>query len=407
MPAGEEQRHDRQSRHRGVFAVVTVLLSFGMSILMVEAIFRVLEMRRERSSAYEGTGGEPVPDARWGWKPKPGAYRITSSEFEMTGTVDSLYMNNPDMPRPVRADTTRIFVLGDSHTYAYGVSATQSWPALLDVSLNGASTSRTFAVYNGAAVGYSLHQYLLRLLDQGDTVRPAYVVVGISYASDLYDLLPPSHGGWVYGVGAARTYFDFDSAGSLVERNWVPDLGSAGGQDGLATTPAARVRRLLWYSATFRYLRRSKIALWVGSRVRIGGKSLWPNMEIVVERQPGAEHEYQWKLFEALLEKMQHESQRRGAKLVVVGIPYIAQVYDDLWDTTFGKERRFSRTAAIERVRSFCAARGIDYVDTLEPMRRHSARTGRQLHYRVDGHPTSEGHRVIAEAVLASGALER
>jgi lysophospholipase L1-like esterase len=389
-----------------MFAVVTVLVGLAISIVMVEGIFRLLEIRRERSSAHEGTGGEPVPDPRWGWKPKPGPYRIASSEFEMTGTVDSLYMNNPGVYRPVRADTTRIFVLGDSHTYAYGVSASQSWPAVLDVALNGASTSRTFTVHNGAAVGYSLHQYLLRLVDQGDTVRPDYVIVGISYASDLYDLLPPSRGGWVYGVGAARAYFDFDADGTLVERNWVPDLGSVG-QDGLATTPAARVRRVLWYSATFRYLRRSKLALWVGSRVRIGGKSLWPNMEIVVERQPGAEHEYQWKLFEALVEKLNSESQRRGAKLVVVGIPYIAQVYDDLWNTTYGKEPRFSRTAAIERVRSFCVAHGIDYVDTLEPMRRYSAKTGRQVHYRVDGHPTSEGHRVIAEAVLASRALER
>jgi hypothetical protein len=158
--------------------------------------------------------------------------------------------------------------------------------------------------------------------------------------------------------------------------------------------------------ATFRYLRRSNLALFIGSHVKINGQTLWPNMEVVVEKEPSQVHQYQWHLFEALLLRLKEESERQNAKLVVVGIPYIAQVYDEIWEISFGKDPRFSRTAAIDRVRSYCQSHGIIYIDMLDAFRAKAKELGHWLHYRRDAHPTAEGQELIAETVLKAAAIQ-
>src|ERR1041385_9404948 len=114
----------------------------------------------------------------------------------------------------------RILALGDSHTFAVGVSANQTWPKVLQRKLNSLSGTDRYRVYNAGESGYNMHQYLLRLIDQGPIVHPDYVLLGVSYATDLYDLLPPDRGGGEYGGASARAYFDFDRKRALTFRHW-------------------------------------------------------------------------------------------------------------------------------------------------------------------------------------------
>jgi lysophospholipase L1-like esterase len=300
---------------------------------------------------------------------------------------------------------TRIFVLGDSHTYAIGVSMDQTWAKMLERKLNSTYQAEKFRVYNGGVTGFNMHQYLLRLIDQGPMLRPHYVVLGLSYATDLYDLLPPNHGGWIYGGERARDYFDFDSSGELTEIHWEPSAPSSG-DNGHPIVSVQRVRLVLEHFATFRYLRRSKLALFLGSHIKIYGQTLWPNMEVIVEKDVSSQHEYQWRLFKTLLSRINQETERQHAKLIVVGIPYIAQVYDEIWQLSFGGDAKFSRTAAIERVRSYCQSHGIMYVDALDALHAKTKEVSHWLHYRHDAHPTAEGHEVIAETILRSGVLQ-
>jgi hypothetical protein len=239
----------------------------------------------------------------------------------------------------------------------------------------------------------------LRLTDQGPVVKPQVVILGLSYATDLYDLLPPDHGGWIYGGDATRMYFDFDKNGVLQDMRWDPLHQPWGERTARGSNTAAALRSFLEQFAVFRHLRRSKLALAVGSRIRVGGQSLWPNMEIVLERTTSRENEYAWMLFEALLDRIKVESESMGAKLVVVGIPYLPQVYDEIWAATFGNDPRFTRTAACERVAHWARAQGVLYVETLDDFRHEVARRHTWLHYRRDAHPTAEGQRVIGAAV--------
>lgn len=389
---------------RFVVALLTISIATLIGAGLTEATFRVLERRAAARRVYEGDGGRWVADGRWGWKPARGAFRDRSEEYDARGVVNSLNMNDvPYVPGDDDA-RTRILALGDSHTWALGIDMAQTWPKLLERRLDSTSRAGAFRVYNGGVMGFNMHQYLLRLIDQGPIVKPDYVVLGFSFSTDLYDLLPPAHGGWIYGNEFARDYFDFDSSGQLTERHWD-------GSDATLATQAppaasARVRQMLDRLAVVRSMRRSRLALFIGSHFRIDGETLWPSMDVVVEKDPDPQHEYQWRLFEALLSRIQEETERQHAQLVLVGIPYLPQVYDAVWRVTFAGNPKYSRTAASERVRAFCQSHGIAYVDTLDAFRARASLTGRSLHFPQDGHPNGEGHEAIAETVFTSGLLQ-
>jgi lysophospholipase L1-like esterase len=390
-------------RRKFVFALVVSSLSTLVCLGVCEVVFRILEYSENKQSIYQGEGGKWIADNRWGWKPTLGYFRTATSEFDVTGNINSLFMNDSTYSKAEDESCTRLLILGDSHTYAVGVSMEQTWGKVLQKKLNAFYSPNKFRTYNGGVVGYSMHQYLLRLIDQGPALRPQYVILGLSYATDLYDLLPPDRGGWIYGGSRARDYFDFDSQGELVEKHWDPVAVSGIGTK--PTTPATTVREILEYSAIFRYLRRSRLALFFGSHVKIKGQSLWPNMDIVVEKNVTPEHEYQWRLFQALLTKMNAECEHQGAELIVVGIPYLPQIYDEIWNSTFGQDQKYSRTAGADRVAAACKNLGIVYVDSLDAFQSKSRQVGHWLHYHKDAHPTSEGQEVIADTVMQAGVI--
>jgi len=143
----------------------------------------------------------------------------------------------------------------------------------------------------------------------------------------------------------------------------------------------------------------------MGSHVKIGGDSLWPNMDVIVAKEPSESHMYQWHLLEAIMLRMKEECQRMNATLIVVGIPYLPQVYDEVWDCTFGSDPKMSRTAGIDRFASWCKSNNLSYIDTCEALRVKSQELKRWLHYPIDKHPTPEGHEVIARTVLESGLI--
>lgn len=395
----------KSRRRQWLFRWLAGGLGLGLAGGITEGIFRLLEAREARQRQL--TGAHWIQDPRWGWKPSPGEFNHRTAEFVAQGKINRHHMNDErEEAGSVQASQTRILVVGDSHTFAWGVSTTQTWVRQLEARLNAAGDGEGFRTYNSAVTGYSLHQYLCRLRDDGTRLQPHFVVVGLSYATDFYDLLPPGRGGWIYGYDWERDYFDFDDQGKLVARHWVPPDASAGAGSRPAPSIAAAIRRLLSRSATFRQLRRSKLMLMIGARVRVGGQSLWPNMEIVMEKEISPMHEYQHRLFRALLAGLKTEAERQGAKLIVVGIPYLPQVYDDLREATFPGEK-YDVEATMRRVATYCREMGIGFVDAQTPMRTKHKQTGRWLHFPKDAHPTVEGHQVIAEAVLSSGLVQR
>ena len=120
-------------------------------------------------------------------------------------------------------------------------------------------------------------------------------------------------------------------------------------------------------------------------------------MDVVLEKQISDKHKYQWDLNNAILERINEETEKLGGKLVIVGIPYLPQVYDEIWDGTFGGDQTYSRTAATERLAAWCEDHDITYVETLDALREQVKSRGHWLHHRDDAHPNADGHEVIAE----------
>lgn len=394
-------------RYVVVMRTAAVLGGLLLGAVVAEGMFRVLESRDNLQRGEDGAGCGISADDRWGWRLKVGECRQRDPEFVATLTNNSLFMN--DEPYFPGADDakTRVLALGDSHTQALGVSTSETWPKILQRDLNRRFGEGSFRVYNSGTVGYSLHQYLLRLIDQGPQLKPHYVVVGFGFASDLYDLLPPNHGGWHFFSLLPRVYFDFDQSGKLVQKHWAPSPKLASADVAKPTSPdepaAKRVRALLANFATFRYLRRSNLALAIGARVRLGGESLWPNMEVVLEKEVSPQNEYNWRLAKALLERIEAETTKLGAQLVVLGIPYLPQVYDETWQSTFGDNPKYAREAGTNRLREWLQSRQIPYVESMDSLRAQVQRTGKWVHYPKDAHPTAEGHEIIADTLVASG----
>ena len=381
---------------------MALTLGVGLALTLVEFTFGVLEKREWQQSSI--VGAHWVDDPRWGWKPAPGEYNHRTPEFVATGRVNAHFMNDREENLVEDLAKTRIMVLGDSHTFATGISTTQTWAKQLEFQLNAKAGTNLFRTYNAAVTGFSLHQYLCRLRDDGPRLKPHYVAIGLSYATDFYDLLPPGRGGWIYGGNRERDFFDLDDQGKLVAKHWVPVRQEAAHDYGQSQSFAMTLRSFLDRSATFRQLRRSKLMLMIGSRVRVGGQSLWPNMEIVMEKEISPGHEYQHRLFKALLQGIKAEAERQGAKLIVAGIPYLPQVYDDLRRATFPGEK-YDAEATTRRVAAYCRELGVGFVDTQAPLCARHRETGRWLHFPKDAHPTVEGQQVIAEAVLRSTLL--
>ena len=91
--------------------------------------------------------------------------------------------------------------------------------------------------------------------------------------------------------------------------------------------------------------------------------------------------------------------------MFIVGIPYLPQVYDEIWDATFKGSDWAVRDAAPQRIQKWCAERNISYVKTLDSFRTAVKKQGRWLHHSDDAHPTAEGHTVIAEAVKNANVI--
>jgi hypothetical protein len=156
------------------------------------------------------------------------------------------------------------------------------------------------------------------------------------------------------------------------------------------------------HSALYRRLRSSSVALRIASAWHPLGDSLWPGPDTAMKKVLSAEEQYRWDLVAAVLARLRDEARAIGCQVVVVLLPYLPQVYDDVWRDSFGRRpQEYDRWIASERMRSLCERAGIGFVDTTPRLVDESRRRGRRFHFADDRHPTREGHVLIAGEVAA------
>ncbi len=372
--------------------VIVVTLGVVLGLVAAEGTTRILY--------GEGRGdGVNVRHPTLGWVPKPGVTTVKTAEYEVVHDINALSMR--DTPIAItRGAAVRIVALGDSNTFGEGVNGDDAWPkALQRLLFHGRPEAGV--VYNLGVIGYSVGQYLVRLRELQAQLAPQLVLIGFSMQNDLYDLMPPRLGGFVYGEDAGRIYFDLDVDGRLIELHDLVGKNPLLAPRSVARTLNVRVRQVLGhYSVLYRRLRASSMATWFAARVSVDGDSLWPGTEVPHKRTLEPRYAYRWSLAEAIIARVAEEAAQHEARVVLVNIPDIVTVYDDVWADTYGRDPgRYDRWIGGRRLGEIAQRVHIGYVDTTADFIAEVKRTGHWLHYHVDRHPTAEGHAVIAAAV--------
>ena len=305
--------------------------------------------------------------------------------------------------------------VGDSHTMATGVATQENWSNaaehLLNANIDSGSNQASVLpvrIWNTGVGGYSLGQYLMRARDLYSKVKPKVLLIGFSTATDFYDVIPPSKGGFVYFNGFGRVYFDLDSAGKLVQHDELvgintiaPSVDAESSTIELPKTPLmAQIRGYLSQnSELFKAAKSSRLAVWFASR-STSQDSIWPSMDTVAKKVPNEQDRYRIALATAILHQISVEAKAAGAVPILVKIPYLPEVYDEIWNSSFGMyPDLYDRNRATELMRAVAAQADIQLIDTTAEFAAAVKQRGHWLHFPIDRHPNVEGQALIAEVV--------
>jgi lysophospholipase L1-like esterase len=354
---------------------------------------------------------------RMGFLP-PGLVRHPAYRFPFVTDADGFRNSESE------STATVVAALGDSFTDGMTLPAELTWPARL-ARLLGVS------VRNYGTAGFGPGQELLVLKEYVRARRPRRVVVGFFAGNDLVDAERfesfqrdggafPSFGqGWKFKEVIAR--FDqlyltslYQGASGLLrdrERNpadrWPsPSVGEYSGEDPTAS-PATRPgfdRGLFTVPVAGRVLRFAFLPPYL-NRLTLSRQQL--------EASRG------WDLTRRSYQEMQRLVRAQGGELIVLFIPFKAQVYLPLLEASFPSTElqpalrlclggqppppglevvMRNRLALNDLMREFCAEEGITFLDLTADLQA-TLRAGHNVYFPDDSHWNAAGHEIAAAAL--------
>jgi lysophospholipase L1-like esterase len=263
-------------------------------------------------------------------------------------------------------------VVGDSFVFGYGVADAEAWPALLAQALPQAR------VINLGLSGASPQQYLRVYETFGTSLRPRVIVVGLLLLNDFSDAAVFDK--WV----RAHTTEHY-----LLWRNHRYHL--------TLSRPVVSLKSVLRRYSYVYNLGRNTYRAWgrdspISLELADGGRlQLVPSFLTKVANM-GQPQRREFQLVLQALVDLQALAHQQGASVLVVFQPTKEEVYLPL----LGKP--VANLSAPLRVA--LDTHGIAYLD-LTAAFGQCARAGKRLFFEVDAHANEQGHRLIAQEVLA------
>jgi hypothetical protein len=375
--------------------LVAIGTGFGIlfALLLAEIYYRVTDVAVSMTP-----GCEWVADPETGFaNPRNKNCHAVTPEFECTYTYNSDgnagHEFNPD------PNLYTVMALGDSHTVGVGVDSAQAWPNIMEKTF-GPACGHPLQVVNTGVGGFSLGQEFMTMKKFLPKMKPRHVVLGLSLATDAYDIRTPEQGGFVYGGQFDRPYPDVMD-GKLVFRNSANEKKPTPQEGSYETSFQTRMRNfLIDHSALFRATYRGAVGQTAVQVLRRFGANPWPNAESVLAKNLNPTDQHSWLIIEKLLGEFQAYTEREHVGFTLVIIPYLPQIYDEVWERAFGSQPdKYDRFAGNKRLQHFCSEYHIDCLDLTEPFIDDSRKRKNWLHYKRDAHPTPEGHRFIGGLV--------
>lgn len=351
--------------------VALIALEFGVRLFVPESLWRYRDGTQDWSS-----------DPEIGWVNRP------ALDVENRHTTELIrYQTNSDglSPAGVHRQRTpgvhRIMVFGDSMVLGRDLPQHENYPARLEVLLRERGIPAE--VVNAGVLGYSTDQALLLMQRFVPRYRPDFVI----FASTSNDF-----GGNSVDVASLRSkpMFQLGEDGQL--RYLAPQR-----------EPDARRRRsglryVIQGSALYRllqpriFLLRSRLGRWE-DRMLLGVVD-----DVFVE--PRAAERIDWRLFGALVARMQQVAQENGAQFLLIANPEVGEVWEPYIERMCrgrGIPRdRYDPFALERRVAAAAAQAGVPFLPLIGEF---SARQDRGPFHLLpnDGHLNPAGHQLLAE----------
>lgn len=370
-----------------------------------------------------------VPDPITGWSLQPGVSGRSYNdmyEYDVAVQINELGLRSPaHIGYEKTLGVYRILLLGDSFVEAMQVELEETFGQQLARILN--EKGYRVEVINAGVGGWGTDQELLWLRHEGYKYRPDLIILAIYPRNDFmnnYQPLESANNGLnlkpYFRLVDGRLQlelFPFDPAKAPpVTRHDAVVLPP--------DPPPGPLRPLgEWLS------RHSHFFRWVDPRVRLAAPRLAaflsrigllkPGQEIrlvaqgpdyvplaynVYRTRPDADWQAAMDISRALFAAVRDEAHAMGADMIAVLANSPEEVYPFYWKRIEAQYPRmrgqdWSLEAPHQRLLSILAAERIPALDLRPAFREAYARTGRMLHFAVDGHWTAAGHAVAAQAL--------
>jgi len=302
--------------------------------------------------------------------------QFLNTEFLIKTRYNSFGLNDMEFSIEDLRGKEIILAVGDSHTYGYGVSKENSFPAIM----NQYYSSDKIKVINAGTGGYQPDTYLNYIKYRAQKFSPDIILVGITIGSDM-------HSPTLYTV----------SEGQLIEK-LVPEPGII-----------SQIRRfMLRNSHAYSFTLRAIDQTFIGEILRDAG--------IFVSRVDDPLNAYDRAAYQQILgeheliyEEILQLTEDMGAELFILLIPFREQVDDDLYRQVYGDTQpNILRFEFQEDVKKILDRQGIKYFDPLGTFR--ELNVNNTFYYSIDGHPNQLGYELLgnltAQALIDAGFIE-
>jgi lysophospholipase L1-like esterase len=324
-------------------------------LVVVEIVLRVFAPQLPRT---EAAASRALPDSLLGYRYRPNSTaRHITPEFDVHYRIDENGVRQRDQPVPADSSAMRILAVGDSFTFGDGNEENDTWLRVAERAVRakvGPQRHVDVEIINAGVEGYDTRSELLWLEELTPKIRPAIVVLGF-VANDVYTNQP-------------------------VTSPPPPMLHQAGAAFALHSMALAK-------------------------RLVLQSDRLYANLFLVTARRkyyataPDSAVTRQMRITRDLLHAMAVYCREHDMQLVVVSIP---QQYEVISVARNLHVAGIDPAIVDEQLAPTMRADGCVWIEALPRLAAVYGQSHRDMFYRVDGHLTREGNRVLGQLVAAT-----
>lgn len=358
--------------------LVLLTSSLLVSLLLVEGIVRVIEPREVLREFFETADADVhhrfVPQARG---------RQKTMEFDAGYEINSFGLRSPEIALTKPPGVKRLLVLGDSFTEGIGVQGHETFPSLLQATLDRTQSPGRWQVINGGVASYSpLLEYLF-LKTRGLALDPDAVILALDL-SDVFDD--------IQYAALAR----FDSQG-----NPMAVAPPAEPAPSLARQVFVSVKDVLKrHTRTYNFVRR-RVAMRMLAAPDMSG-DITLDKYASLRGDPASLDDESWSRTYEHLRRIRDLLHERNIPFWIAIYPYGLQISPREWSTGrlywgFEADRVYTSRPQ-ELLEAFGRGNGIPVINMVPDFQEASRRTF-PLYFAFDGHWQPAGHQVAAASL--------